>query len=213
MQREKQSGGSRNHRRGHGGAAFYCVSPAGGSVAGVAGDDPCAGNRKLRLYNTGAGGPAAGIAGLDPAPFEKFFFSLVVGGSDCDDLPTAPGACDAFLSGPQIACGGYHDKAGVPGGFHGLNELLVIFSFLQSADRDVENPGVILFSGGDDKLDAPEDVLTAAVSAAVQDFYRQQAAVRSDAPVTAAGEFSVSGQDPCHMGAMAVIVVAAGLPV
>ena len=36
---------------------FYCVSPAGGSVAGVAGDDPCAGNRKLRLYNTGAGGP------------------------------------------------------------------------------------------------------------------------------------------------------------
>ena len=62
-------------------------------------------------------------------------------------------------------------------------------------------------------LDVVDVTDTAAVSAAVQDFYRQQVAVRSDAPVTAAGEFSVSGQDPCHMGAMAVIVVAAGLSV
>ena len=99
MKREKQSGSSRDHGRGHGGAAFGCVATAGGRIAGAAGDDFSARGKKLRLHDTGAGRPPAGITWQDPVPSEKIFLPFVIESTDGDDLPAASGTCDAFFPG------------------------------------------------------------------------------------------------------------------
>ena len=52
-----------------------------------------------------------------------------------------PGEVMLSSAWTHIPCGSHNDKTGIPGILHSLDELFVIFSFRQSAYRDVEDSG------------------------------------------------------------------------